>query len=92
MKTDDDYAEQDAYMRMQDASLSEARLSASTRIMRIGDASQRVAKLYWQTTLPYGTSTTKELVEELYALAVEALRWAHELEKDDGKDDRPEAA
>lgn len=89
MKTDDDYAEQDAFMRMQDAKhVSEARVSASTRIMRLGDGVQDIARLYWKSTLPFGTDTTKELKSCLYDLAGEALRWAHEIDEDD----RPEAA
>lgn len=87
MKTDDDYAEQDAYMRMQDTKvLSEARVSASTRIIKLGDAVQNISKLYWASTLPFGVQEDKSLRRELLNLTEIALEWAHEL------DERPEAA
>ena len=81
MKTDDDFAEQDEYMQ-----LAEARISASTRIIKLGDAVQNISKLYWASTLPFGVAEDKSLRRELLNLTEIALEWAHEL------DERPEAA
>ena len=89
MKTDDDYAEQDRFMRMQESrNVSRERLNASTRIIMLGDSIQNISKLYWVSTLPFGISETASLRRELVSLARMAEDWVAAIDEDD----RPEAA
>jgi len=84
--TDDDYAEQDAHMRMQD-SKEDLEASSWIRIIKLQEDVNKVSKLYWKSTLPFSVNETSKLRAELMALSDDAWEWAHKI-----SDDRPEAA
>ena len=84
--TDDDYAEQDRFMRMQDSKPSRD-IDAATRVYKLQESVHKVHKLYWKSTLPFAVNETSKLRAELMALSDDAWEWAHKI-----SDDRPEAA